>query len=78
MEGNQNSQGPPALQRGRYQVIVTMDAHLGAQVAHNCPSGDVVKMLLYRALMYVQRELTAGRLFKVEEPKVTIATSLPT
>lgn len=77
MEDHQNSQGPPTLQRGRYQILVTMDAHLGCHVAHNCPSGDVAEMLLYRALKFVERELTAGRLFKVEEPKITIENSLP-
>ena len=59
------------------QIIVTMDEHLGVRVQHNCHGGDVVEMLLYRALKYVERELTAGRLFKVEEPKVTIANSFP-
>lgn len=59
------------------QVIVRLDERLGVQVAHNCPSGDVVEMLLYRALRYVERELIAGRLFRVEEPKVTLATSVP-
>ena len=59
------------------QVVVTMDEKLGARVQHNCPSGDVVEMLLYRALMYTQRELTAGRLFRVEEPKITVANSMP-
>ena len=77
MDPGQNSQGPPTLQRGRTQIIITMDAHLGCQVAHNCPSGDVVEMLLYRALKYAERELTAGRLFKVELPKITIENSLP-
>lgn len=76
MEPTNNAQ-PPTLQRGRYQVIVTMDAHLGAQVSHNCPSGDVVEMLLYRALKWVEREQTAGRLFRVEEPKITVASALP-
>ena len=62
---------------GRLQVVITLNDQLGVQVGHNCPSGDVVEMLLYRALKYVERELTAGRLFRVEEPKVTLATSVP-
>ena len=68
--------GPPP--RPAAQVVVTMDEHLGVRVQHNCHGGDVVEMLLYRALMYVQRELTAGRLFKVEEPRITVANSFPT
>ena len=32
-------------------------------------------MLLYRALKYAERELTAGRLFKIEDPRVTPATT---
>ena len=61
----------------RAQVVITMDARLGVKVAHNCPGGDVVEMLLYRALKYVERELQAGRLMRVEEPKITIANSFP-
>ena len=59
------------------QVVVTMDERLGARVSHNCPSGDVAEMLLFRALKYVERELIAGRLFKVEEPRVTVENSMP-
>ena len=68
----QNSGARPLL-----QVVVTMDERLGVRLRHNCPSGDVVEMLLYRALKYAERELTAGRLFKVEEPRVSIEQSLP-
>ena len=58
-------------------VVVMMDARLGARVLNNCPSGDIAEMLLYRGLKFVERELTAGRLFKVEEPKITVANSIP-
>ncbi len=59
------------------QIVIRMDERLGVHLQHNCPSGDVVEMLLYRALKYAERELTAGRLFKVEEPRVSIEQSLP-
>lgn len=58
-------------------VVVMMDSRLGARVQHNCPSGDVAEMLLHRGVKYVERELIAGRLFKVEEPKITVANSIP-
>ena len=61
----------------RIQVVITMDDALGVRLQHNCPGGDVVEMLLYRALKYVEREMTAGRLLRVEEPKITIANSFP-
>mgnify|MGYP001562039893 FL=1 len=72
MNHSQDSTPRPLL-----QIVIRMDERLGVHVAHNCPSGDVVEMLLYRALKYAERELTAGRLFKVEEPQVTIEKSLP-
>lgn len=60
------------------QIVITMDERLGVRVQHNCPSGDVVEMLLYRALKYVERELQAGRLTHREpDPRVTIANSFP-
>ena len=61
----------------QYQIIIQMNTTLGMRITNNCPSGDAVEMMLYRALKYVERELTAGRLFKVEEPKITLETSLP-
>lgn len=67
----------PTPARPRWQVVITMDEQLRAQVAHNCPSGDVVEMLVYRGLKYIERELQAGRLFRVEEPRVSIANSFP-
>lgn len=74
-----NGQSPEASapQRPRWQVVITMNEAGGANVAHNCPSGDLAEMLLYRALKYVERELTAGRLMRVEEPKITIENSFP-
>lgn len=69
------NQGPPP--RPLLQIVITMDERLGVHLKHNCPSGDVVEMLLYRALKYAERELTAGRLFVVEQPKITLANSVP-
>lgn len=69
--------GPNAPARGRWQIVVTMNEQLAMNIAHNCPSGDTVEMMLYRALKWIERELTAGRLFKVEEPKITVANSIP-
>ena len=72
MNHSQDSTPRPLL-----QIVISMDERLGVHLKHNCPSGDVVEMLLYRALKYAERELTAGRLFKVEEPRVSIEQSLP-
>ena len=67
--------GPPP--RPAAQVVVTMDEHLGVRVQHNCHGGDVVEMLLYRALAYVSRELQAGRLLRRDDPKITLENSMP-
>lgn len=75
MSAENGHETPPA--RPRWQVIITMNEAGGAHVAHNCPSGDIAEMLLYRALKYVERELQAGRLMRVEEPRVTIENSFP-
>ena len=72
MDQNQGPAPRPLL-----QIVIRMDERLGVHLTHNCPSGDVVEMLLYRALKYAERELTAGRLFKVEEPRVTIENTIP-
>jgi hypothetical protein len=72
-----DANGGPEIGRATAQVVITMDAHLGVRVQHTCPGGDVVEMLLYRALKYVERELQAGRLFKVEEPRITVQNSMP-
>ena len=71
-----NGHGPDAPAPAA-QIVVTMDARLGVRVQHNCPGGDVVEMLLFRALQYVGRELQAGRLMRPEEPRITIQNSFP-
>jgi hypothetical protein len=71
-EGENGAQAPQGI-----QIVVTMDDRLGCRVQHNCPGGDVVEMMLYRALKYVERELAAGRLLRLQEPKITVENSFP-
>lgn len=74
---DENGTIKPHHESAAIQIVITMDDTLGVRVQHNSPSGDVVEMLLYRALKYIERELTAGRLMRAPDPKVTIANSFP-